>query len=191
MKRRARGLLALLALSLALSTALAGCGSSGPTFGPSWARFQADLPSTPKAGTGSSLTELHQEFPGASDLVAYYVTTGSGTNLFAPGAPVPAPTTYGVILVKFPESSTVTSDINSLKTHIPGLTPVSRDGYAGASLVEVASQNPFAQGTKVTDPKAFLGALVIGKGTVVMDFEVVTKTAAEASAFIASVKPAS
>jgi hypothetical protein len=93
--------------------------------------------------------------------------------------------------VKFPESSTVTSDINSLKTHIPGLTPVSRDGYAGASLVEVASQNPFAQGTKVTDPKAFLGALVIGKGTVVMDFEVVTKTAAEASAFIASVKPAS
>jgi hypothetical protein len=66
---------------------------------------------------------------------------------------------------------------------------VTVNGNAGLRILGPAATSPLAEGAKVTDKSSYLGVLLLQHGDVLYEAEAITATSAEASSFLASVKP--
>ena len=176
-----------------LALVLGGCGSKGAPsattrYGPSWGTFSAAFPSTATPATSAQMREIGGQFPHVTSAEAFYVSP-SNEDIFAAGSAVPAPPTDAVLVMRFSSVSDVNTNMSQLRSHLPGVTQVTVNGNAGLRILGPAATSPLAEGAKVTDKSSYLGVLLLQHGDVLYEAEAITATSAEASSFLASVKP--
>jgi hypothetical protein len=180
-------------LATALGAALmAACGSSGSgassaTYGPSWARFTAAFPSTPQAATSSEIQEIKAQFTSASEVAGYALSPQK--DIFAAKSPVPGPVTFGVVIVRYPQASTVSQNLSLLKSHLSGATSLTVAGHPAIRLIGLAKTSPLTAGQKLTDPSATVGIELVGHGSTLFIVQVVTTSTSAASTLLKSFKP--
>ncbi len=179
------------ALGLALAgswSSVAAATSARATYGSGWSRFEAGFPVTPQRGSSAQLKQLMKQYPEVTGVAIYYATH-STKNIFRTGAPVPAPPTEAVVVIHFSRASPVPSLVGELKKVLPKAKAVKVNGFSGLRFVSSTATSPIAKGSTISDPKSFLGVLILGKGGTLFEADAIETTAAGASAFLTSVKP--
>lgn len=187
--------LSVATVGVALGLALAGSWSSvavatsaRATYGAGWSRFEAGFPVTPKRGSGAQLKQFAKDYPEVTGVVLYYATH-STRDIFRSGAPVPAPPTEAVIVIHFSRASLVPSLVGEIKKVLPKAKAVKVNGFSGMRFVSSTATSPIAKGSTISDPKSYLGVLILGKGDTLFEADAIESTSAGASAFLSSAKP--
>jgi hypothetical protein len=173
------------ALTLTACGSSSSSGSSGTasTYGPSFGKFTATFPSTPKSA--SNTKEVLSGFPtGVKVGTAYWVSPTADP--LKSNAKTPPPPTYLVVVGQANSASQGTSFVGSIKG-APGAKPITVNGakgYTFSSTEKALSKN------EATNPSATEAFLYVAKGNTLYAVIVVAKTAAEAKQFLSSFKPA-
>jgi ABC-type oligopeptide transport system substrate-binding subunit len=184
--------LLVMAVLAAGAVTLSACGGSSASssstlatsasYGPAYARFNADFPSKPTSATDTK--EVLSGFPpGVTTGTAYWVSPVADPLKTSTKTP-PAPT-YVVVVGKAGTQAQVSTFTSSFKT-VTGSKPVTTNGAQG---YQFSGTEKNIDKSDVTDPTATEAFMFLSKGMTLYAVIVVNDQAAAARKFLNSFRP--
>lgn len=165
------------------STASSSTAATSASYGPSYARFNADFPSQPKSSSDSK--EVLSGFPaGVTTGTAYWVSPVADP-LKANGKTPPSPT-YVVVVGKALTQAQVSNFISGIKA-APEAKAVTRNGAQGYKF---SGTEKGLDQSDATDPAATEAFMFLSKGMTLYAVIVVNDKSAAALQFLNSFQPA-
>jgi hypothetical protein len=173
----------LIACMLATSagTASGSTPSRQPKYGPPGSQFSIAFPSSPRSA--SNTQGLLRNYPTGTKAYGFWVSPDAG-NIFAAYASIPHPSTYVAVARILPSPDDGATYLQRAGL-ISGVRAVSAGGLSGYEFVG-SENSAFNQGTKLSNPKATEGIMILGRGATLYVIIAITSDAKSARSFLRS-----